>query len=93
MRERLTSFALGQALEFEKLRFDIAVLKRQKYERSSEQADRELLKMQLRLEDLESKARARPAHTLPPLKEPAVKPVRRPLPGKRPAEAIVTEMI
>jgi hypothetical protein len=40
--ETLTTFALTQALELEKLRFEIAVLKRQKYGRSSEQADREL---------------------------------------------------
>jgi hypothetical protein len=50
--ETLTTFALGQALELEKLRFEIAVLKRQQYGRSSEQADRELLQMHLRLEDL-----------------------------------------
>ena len=51
---------------YEKLRFQIAVLKRQKYGRSSEQADRELLQMQLQLEDLEASPRARAAHTLPP---------------------------
>jgi transposase len=89
--ETLTSFALGQALELEKLRFEIAVLKRQKYGRSSEQADRELLQMQLRLEDLEASLAARPAHTLPQPKEPAVKPARRPLPDHLPREAIVHE--
>jgi transposase len=89
--ETLTTFALTQALELEKLRFEIAVLKRQKYGRSSEQADRELLQMQLRLEDLESQLAARPAHTQPPPKEPAVKPVRRPLPEHLPRESIVHE--
>ena len=89
--ETLTTFALGQALELEKLRFEIAVLKRQKYGRSSEQADRELLQMQLRLEDLESQLAARPAHTQPPPKEPVAKPVRRPLPEHLPRESIVHE--
>jgi transposase len=89
--ETLTSFALGQAFELEKLRFEIAVLKRQKYGRSSEQADRELLQMQLRLEDLEAQLAARPAHTLPPPKELAVKPVRRPLPDHLPREQITHE--
>jgi len=89
--ETLTTFALTQALELEKLRFEIAVLKRQKFGRSSEQADRELLQMQLRLEDLESQLAARPAHTQSPPKGPTVKPVRRPLPDHLPRESIVHE--
>ncbi len=89
--EFLKSLVLTQALELETLRFQIAVLKRQKFGRSSEQADRELLQMQLRLEDLEATLAARPAHTLPPVKAPAVKPVRRPLPDHLPREQIVHE--
>ena len=89
--ETLTTFALIQALELEKLRFEIAVLKRQKYGRSSEQADRELLQMQLKLEELESQLAARPEHTRPPTKEPAVKPARRPLPEHLPREHIMHE--
>jgi transposase len=89
--EALKSLVLTQALELETLRFQIAVLKRQKFGRSSEQADRELLQMQLRLEDLEASLAARPAHTLPPVKAPAVKPVRRPLPDHLPREQIVHE--
>jgi transposase len=89
--ECLKSLVLTQALELQTLRFQIAVLKRQKYGRSSEQADRELLQMQLRLEDLEATLAARPAHTLPPSKAPAVKPVRRPLPDHLPREQIVHE--
>jgi transposase len=89
--EVLKSLVFTQALELETLRFQIAVLKRQKYGRSSEQADRELLQMQLRLEDLEATLAARPAHTLPPVKAPAVKPARRPLPDHLPREAIVHE--
>jgi hypothetical protein len=89
--EVLRSRVLTQALELETLRFQIAVLRRQKYGRSSEQADRELLQMPLRLEDLEAQFAARPAHMLPPVKAPAVKPVRRPLPDHLPRESIVHE--
>ena len=38
---------ISQKLELEKLRFEIACLKRMKYGRSSEQLDRELVQMQL----------------------------------------------
>jgi transposase len=89
--ETLTTFALTQALELEKLRFEIAVLKRQKYGRSSEQADRELLQMQLKLEELESQLAARPEHTQLPAKEQKAVPVRRPLPDHLPRESIVHE--
>ena len=55
--ETLTSFALGQALGLEKLRFEIAVLKCQKYGRSSEQADRELLQMRCSSRDPSTRPR------------------------------------
>jgi transposase len=89
--EVLKTLALTQALELESLRFQIAVLKRQKYGRSSEQADSELLQMQLRLEDLETRLATRPAHTFPKAPEQAAKPVRRPLPDHLPRESIVHE--
>jgi transposase len=89
--EVLKTLALSQALELESLRFQIAVLKRQKYGRSSEQADSELLQMQLRLEDLETRLATRPAHTFPKAPEQAAKPVRRPLPDHLPRESIVHE--
>jgi hypothetical protein len=44
---------ISQKLELEKLRFEIAYLKRMKDGRSSEQLDRELVQMQLSIEDLE----------------------------------------
>jgi len=49
-----------QKLELEKLRFEIACLKRIKYGRSSEQLDRELTQMQLSIEDLEASLAAKP---------------------------------
>jgi transposase len=87
--EVLKTLALTQALELESLRFQIAVLKRQKFGRSSEQADQELLQMQLRLEELETRLASRPAHTFPKTQQPANKPVRRPLPDHLPRESVV----
>jgi transposase len=47
---------ISQKLELEKLRFEIAYLKRMKYGRSSEQLDREFLQMQLSIENLTERA-------------------------------------
>ncbi|WP_323825301.1 transposase, partial [Pseudomonas aeruginosa] len=68
-----------QKLELEKLRFQIAVLKRERYGRSSEQLDQQLTQMQLTIEDLESGLAERPPEVRPAPKEPAEKPARRPL--------------
>src|SRR5271165_1563828 len=59
---------LSQKLELEKLRFEIACLKRVKYGRSSEQLDREITQMQLSIEDLEASLSARPEEVRPALK-------------------------
>src|SRR5215216_3533024 len=66
---------ISQKLELEKLRFEIALLKRMKFGRSSEQLDHQLTQMQLTLEDLESSLAQKPEHVRPPPKEPAQKPV------------------
>src|SRR5262249_33127513 len=65
--------------------------KRIKYGRSSEQLDRELLQMQLSIEDLEASLAAKPAELRPVPRKPAEKPVRRPLPEQLPREQIVHE--
>src|ERR1700721_1914088 len=75
---------ISQKLELEKLRFEIAYLKRMKYGRSSEQLDRELVQMQLSIEDLESSLAAKPLEVRPAPKEPPEKPARRPLPAELP---------
>jgi len=80
-----------QKLELEKLRFEIACLKRIKYGRSSEQLDRELTQMQLSIEDLEASLAAKPPEMRPAPKEQPEKPVRRPLPQELPREEIVHE--
>ena len=69
----------------EKLRFQIAVLKRARYGRSSEQLDSEIAQLELTIEDLEASVAA----VLRPAAAPAAKPVRRPLPEQLPREEIV----
>jgi transposase len=85
------ALVLSQKLELEKLRFQIAYLKRMKYGRSSEQLDRELVQMQLSIEDLEASLAAKPLEVRPTPKEPSEKPARRPLPAELPREEIVHE--
>jgi transposase len=80
---------ISQTLELEKLRFEIACLKRMKYGRSSEQLDAELSQMQLTLEDLEASLSELPARPTIAPKEPPVKPARRPLPPHLPRQEIV----
>ena len=89
--EAAEALLIFQKLELEKLRFEIACLKRIKYGRSSEQLDRELLQMQLSIEDLEASLAAKPADVRPAPKEPTEKPVRRALPEQLPREQIVHE--
>src|SRR5580692_169597 len=81
---------LSQKLELEKLRFEIAYLKRMKYGRSSEQLDRELVQMQLSIEDLEASLAEKPIEVRPTPK-PSEKPARRPLPAELPREEILHE--
>src|SRR5277367_5632456 len=80
-----------QKLELEKLRFQIAYLKRMKYGRSSEQLDGELVQMQLCIEDLEASLAAKPLEVRPAPKEPPEKSARRPLPAELPREEILHE--
>jgi transposase len=76
-------------LVVEKLRFELARLKRQQYGRSSEQLDAKIAQLELTLEDLEASQAARPTPVATPVVEPAAKPVRRPLPAQLPREEIV----
>lgn len=80
---------ISQKLELEKLRFQIAILKRERYGRSSEQLDQQLTQMQLSIEDLEASLAERPPEVRPTPKEPVDKPVRRALPAHLPREEIV----
>ena len=87
--EATEALVLFQKLQLEKLRFEIACLKRQRYGRSSEQLDRELTQMQLSIEDLEASLAQKPLEMRPVPKEPQAKPVRRALPEHLPREQIV----
>jgi len=84
---------LSQKLELEKLRFEIATLKRMKFGRSSEQLDQQLIQMQLMLEDLESSLAQKPEAVRPAPKEPPPKPVRQALPEHLPREEIVHQTV
>lgn len=83
------ALCISQKLELEKLRFQIAVLKRDRYGRSSEQLDQQLIQMQLSIEDLETSLAERPPEVRPAPKEPNEKPARRALPSHLPREEIV----
>src|SRR5438132_487648 len=78
------ALVIEQKIQLEKLRFEIACLKRMKYGRSSEQLDTQITQMQLTLEDLEATLAETPQSLRPAPKEAAVKPVRRPLPALPP---------
>ena len=82
---------IAQKLELEKLRFEIACLKRMKYGRSSEQLDAQITQMLLTLEDLEASLAEKPEHLRPIPKDPPVKPARRALPAHLPREELVHE--
>jgi transposase len=87
--ESAKATVISQTLELEKLRFEIACLKRMKYGRSSEQLDAQIGQMQLTLEDLEASLSELPARPPSVAKEPPSKPVRRPLPAHLPRQEIV----
>ena len=78
---------LLEQLSNEKLRFQIAVLKRARYGRSSEQLEAEIAQIELTLEDLEASTAALPPQ-LSVTRPPTPSPVRRPLPAHLPREPI-----
>jgi len=85
------ALVLSQKLELEKLRFEVAYLKRWRYGRSSEQLDAKLSQMQLTLEDLEASLAEIPEPIRPAPKEPPARPVRRALPAHLPRQEVVHE--
>src|SRR6266480_4772617 len=83
------ALVIEQKIELEKLRFEIACLKRMKYGRSSEQLDTQITQMQLTLEDLEATLAETPEPLRPAPKPAPIKPVRRALPAHLPREDVV----
>jgi transposase len=82
-----------KALEIEKLKFQIAKLRRMQFGRSSERISRQIEQLELRLEELETgeaedNAKAEAAEPEAPIRERA-KPKRKPLPDHLPREDIV----
>jgi transposase len=87
--EALRAELIAEQLEVERLRFQIAVLKRARFGRSSEQLDAAIDQLSLTLEDLEATQA-----TLPPVPAkadvpPRPMPARRPLPADLPREEVV----
>src|SRR6185437_2646598 len=89
--EAAEGLLISQKLELEKLRFEIACLKRIRYGRSSEQLERELLQMQLSIEDLEASLASKPLELRAASKQPRDKPIRRALPEHLPREEMLHE--
>jgi len=80
---------IAQKLELEKLRFQLACLRRMKFGRSSEALDLQLSQVQLTLEDLEATLASKPESMRPAPKQPPAQPARRALPDHLPREQIV----
>jgi len=95
LREQQSALAIVRAelievqLTVEKLRFELARLKRQQYGRSSEQLDAKIAQLELTLEDLEASQAAQPSPMVPVATTPAAKPARRPLPAELPREEVI----
>jgi transposase len=89
--EAARSTLLSRDVEIEKLKIELARLKRMQFGRSSEQLDQTIAQLELSLEELEASA----AETAPLLNtEPAAekaKPARRGLPESLPRETVVHE--
>jgi transposase len=85
---------LAKALEIEKLKIQIARLRRQQYGRSSEKMTRELEQFELVLEELEAEEAAAPAASAHPADHErlsSMKTGRRPLPEHLPRREVVHE--
>ncbi len=86
-----------KALEIEKLKFQIAKLRRMQFGRSSERINHQIAQLELRLEELEAgmaedatraEAKAEAAEPAAPIRERS-KPKRRPLPDHLPRQEVV----
>src|SRR4051795_286039 len=82
-----------KTLEIEKLKFQIAKLRRMQFGRSSERINRQIAQLELRLEELESGAagdvaKVEAAHPPAPARA-RTKPARKPLPDHLPRQEVV----
>jgi transposase len=79
---------IATQLEIERLRFQIACLKRERYGRSSEQIDSQIAQLALTLEDLEASQAALPPAPAAVKTAPPERPARRALPAELPRETV-----
>lgn len=86
--ERRAALAVRD-LEIEKLKAQLARLRRMQFGRSSEKLDRAIAQLELQLEDLEESAAARQPAPTSAAAPTRTQPVRRPLPEHLPREEIV----
>ncbi|MCC7123087.1 MAG: IS66 family transposase [Gammaproteobacteria bacterium] len=89
--EAVRTALLAEQLTVEKLRFELARLKRMKFGRSSEQLEAQIAQLELSIEDLESSAaqRAETAGMTVPATQQPQRPIRRALPGHLPRETVM----
>jgi transposase len=88
--ESARSTLLSRDVEIEKLKIELARLKRMRFGRSSEQLDQTIAQLELSLEELEASA-AQVVPILEPAATEKAKPARRPLPESLPRETFVHE--
>ena len=80
---------LSSQLEIEKLKIELAQLKRLRFGRSSEKLDERITQLELVLEELEaSEVQLAPLNTTLAPAEPTPRPTRRPLPEHLPRETV-----
>src|SRR5438309_458111 len=80
---------LSAQLLIEKLKLQIARLRRIQFGRRSEQHDARVVQLELIVEELETSLAASPATATTPASTPRTLPVRRPLPATLPRETVV----
>lgn len=79
---------LSRDVLIEKLKIELARLKRLQFGRSSEQLSTQIAQLELRLEELEASESALPLPPKPATEGTAAKPARRPLPAHLPRETV-----
>jgi transposase len=88
--ERLRSRLRHREAELEKLKFELARLKRMRFGRSSEKLDGEIQQLELLIEALETTALATPPIAMPPTSR--QRPVRQAMPAHLPRESHVHDL-
>src|SRR5262249_19899790 len=78
-----------RTLEIEKLRFQLAKLRRMQFGHSSERLTRQIEQLELRLEELETGAAAEVVEAGPAMSRKRAAPKRKPLPDHLPRQEIV----